>query len=128
MRTTSPRRAGAGVGSRRSRSRSLLAAAILAVVLVCSAGLLALTAPTASAHVVPTSTVQLDVDEGRIEALVSIPVSDLEAASGLDLEDGTPAAVDAAGDEIRAYLQEHVAPTSDDGLPWTVDVGTPTVS
>jgi hypothetical protein len=101
---------------------------MVAVAVCCALGLLALVAPTASAHVVPTSTIQLDVRDTAIDAAVSIPVSDVAAATGLDLRDATQAAVDANAAAIKTYLLDHVQPTSDDGRPWSVAVGDLTVS
>ena len=91
-------------------------------------GLLVLGAGAASAHVLPTSTVQLAVGATEVEAEVSVPVSDLEAASGLDLGDASEAAVDAQAAAIDAYLLAHVRPTSDDGRAWSVTAAAPTVS
>jgi hypothetical protein len=47
----------------------------------------ALSAAPASAHVLPTSSVLLNVREDTIEATAKIPLDDLEAASGIDLGD-----------------------------------------
>src|SRR4051794_6162158 len=108
----------AGVGA---RTRSLVVT--LAVVIACAFGLLALAAPTASAHVVPTSTIQLDVGDSTVDADVSIPVSDVAAATQIDLGDGAQAAVSSHADGIKAYLLDHFAPTSDDGRPWSARIG-----
>lgn len=98
------------------RARALL-------VLGCVLALLTLAAPAASAHVVPTSTIQLDVGEGTVAAAVGIPVSDIASATGLDLGDGSPTAVNTQAAAIRRYLLAHFAPTGDDGRPWSVDIG-----
>jgi hypothetical protein len=128
MPAASSRRPRVRPGARWSRSRALLAAVLLTVVLACSVALLVLTPSSASAHIVPTSTVQLDVGDGVIEATVSIPVTDVEAAVGVDLGEGSQSQVDAEADSIRAYLQQHIAPTSDDGTAWTTAVGALTVT
>jgi hypothetical protein len=73
------------------------------------------TAPAASAHVVPTSSVQLAVGTTNIVASVGIPVSDFEAASGVGVSDQAAA---------EKYLLAHFAPTSDDGQAWAVSIGT----
>ena len=119
----SPGRGGAGTGPVRGRSQTLLAAMLLTLVLACAAVLLTVTAPAASAHVVPTSTVQLDVRDGLIDAAVAIPVTDVEAAAKLDLGKGSQADIDRETNTIRSYLQTHVQPTSDDGTAWTTTVG-----
>ena len=119
-------RGGTRTGPIGGRSRALLAGAAVAVILACAA-LLACTPLTASAHVVPTSTVQLDVRDGVIDAAVSIPLSDLEAAARIDLGGESQADVDREADAIRDYLLEHIDPSSDDGTAWTTRVGDLTV-
>ena len=89
-------------------------------VVALTVGVLGLLAPAASAHVVPTSTVQLDVGERTIRATVAIPVSDIASATGLDLGDGSVTAVDRQAPAIQRYLLAHFAPTGDDGRAWTV--------
>jgi len=100
----------------------------IAMVLVCAGALIGTATPTASAHVVPTSSVQLDVYEKSITALVTIPLTDVEAATGLDLGDESQATVQTQADRLRGYLSAHVQPTSDTGQPWDVQVGDLTVS
>lgn len=75
---------------------------------------------TASAHVLPTTTVELDVHSGEIDAELTIPLSDLEAASGIDLDSATQDQVDAHSAEFSSYLGSHFRPTSVDGQPWAV--------
>jgi hypothetical protein len=91
-------------------------------------GTLALGAAPASAHVLPTSSVLLDVREDAIEATAKIPLDDLEAASGIDLGDESAESVAAHSDEISAYLLAHFAPTSDDGTAWGVALGEASVA
>ena len=71
--------------------------------------------PAASAHVIPTSTIQLAVAENTIDAVTSIPLSDLETASHIDLGDGTRADVDTHAAAIQQYLLNHFSPTGDQG-------------
>ena len=68
--------------------------------LACAAALLAVTAPAASAHVVPTSTLQLDVRDGDVDAALAIPLTDVEAAVGIDLGDGAAVAEAVGGRAI----------------------------
>lgn len=84
--------------------------------------------PSTWAHVIPSSTVQLAVGRDAIEATVAIPVTDLAAADGLRLGDGTQADVDAHAEAITSYLLEHVRPTSSDGTAWSVRAGPLTVT
>ncbi|MBX7442538.1 MULTISPECIES: HupE/UreJ family protein [unclassified Arthrobacter] len=79
-------------------------------------------AAPAYAHVLPTSSVQLDVREDVIDATAKIPMDDLEAALGLDLGDQSAATVAGNAAAISAYLLQHFAPTSDDGQAWTVQL------
>ena len=105
-------------------------AGLVAAPLLCLVALLTVGTAPASAHVVPTSSVRLDVRASSVEATVTIPLDDLAAASGLDLgAQGaqTQADVDAQADAVSAYLLEHFAPTSDDGVAWSVVEDTPLV-
>ena len=102
-------------------------ARVIVVMLACIVALLTL-APSASAHVVPTSTIQLDVGENTIEATVGIPVSDVASATGLDLGDKSQSASDSQATAIQQYLLAHFAPTSDDGQAWSISIGSLTVS
>jgi len=113
--------------ARLQAARRGFAVRLLWVLLVVVAGVLAV-APSASAHVLPSSSVQLDVAESSIAATVTIPLDDLENASGIQLAEQTQAAVDENAEAITAYLLEHFAPTSDDGTAWAVDAGDLTVS
>jgi hypothetical protein len=97
--------------------RRLVAVTILAV------GLLLLGAQSASAHVVPWTTIQLDVQDGQTLATADIPLDDIAAALGIDLGDESQTNVDAQSAHISAYLVAHFAPTSDDGRAWTVQIG-----
>lgn len=112
-------------GHRRARPRSgwrrlwaLLAVSVAGVVAV-----VVWTAPTASAHVIPSSTVQLAVHDSEIDATVTIPVSDVATATGLDLGDGAQTDIDAQAGTISAYLLDHIAPTDGNGRAWTVTIG-----
>lgn len=93
-------------------------AAVLALIAV----LLGVATP-ASAHVVPTSLLVLDVHESRVDGTVRIPLEDLEAATGIDLGDDPAAAIALHATAIRAYLQKHMALTSADGS-WATTIGT----
>ncbi|TIC85623.1 HupE/UreJ family protein [Nocardioides sp. GY 10127] len=107
--------------------RAARACAGLVVALVATAVLVLTSATSASAHVVPTSTIELAVTDSDVVATVEIPLSDLESATGLDLGDETQADVDANADAIEEYLLEHFQPTTDDGEEWTVSGGDLTV-
>ena len=61
----------------------LIAARRIGAVAVLAIALLFVSSQVASAHVVPWTTIQLDVQDGRIEATVNIPMDDLEATEFL---------------------------------------------
>ncbi|MEC5193244.1 MULTISPECIES: HupE/UreJ family protein [unclassified Arthrobacter] len=98
--------------------RSLITAFLIMI------GTLALGATPASAHVLPTSSVLLDVRENAIDATAKIPLDDLEAASGIDFAEEQPASVTEHSGELSAYLLAHFVPASDDGKAWSVTLGT----
>ncbi|SDO01467.1 HupE / UreJ protein [Klenkia soli] len=100
-------------------ARRALGAVLLALVGV------VLTAAPASAHVVPSSVLQLDIRADVVDGDLLLPAADLATASGLTLvdADGAGAALDTANaDAVADYLTDHIAVTSDAGA-WTVDVG-----
>src|SRR5690242_13261176 len=111
----------------RSRTTPARGARVLLAMVACVIALLTL-APPASAHVVPTSTIQLEVGDSTITAAVDIPMSDLESATGLDLGEESQATVDSQAPAIQQYLLAHFAPTSDDGQAWAVSIGSLTVA
>jgi hypothetical protein len=80
----------------------------------------ALAAPS-WAHVLPTTTVVLDVRADRIDAALRIPLDDLQTASGIDLAGQPAAGLPAQAASLRDYLRAHIQPTSADGA-WTVTV------
>jgi hypothetical protein len=97
-----------------------VAGAATAVVLFVALLVGALAAP-AWAHVLPTTTVVLDVRPDGIDAALRIPLDDLQTASGLDLGEQPAAALPAQAAALRDYLRAHIQPTSADGA-WTVTV------
>jgi hypothetical protein len=97
--------------------RAVGAVLLAAVALLLSAG-------PASAHVVPSSVLQLDVHTDRVDGDLLVPAADLATASGLSLVggDGAGVPVDAGtADAVAAYLTDHVAVASDAG-DWDVRV------
>ncbi|WP_130178237.1 HupE/UreJ family protein [Cryobacterium sp. SO1] len=98
-----------------------LAVAALTVLVGVAALILGVAAP-ASAHVLPTSTVVLEVHGDDLDAQLRIPVTDLVSASGIGLGDGTAAELAAHDDEVAAYIARHFEPESETGGAWTVSV------
>ncbi|WP_353808639.1 HupE/UreJ family protein [Agromyces sp. SYSU T00194] len=91
---------------------------VVAALAVLAAGAAALLpAPAASAHVVPSTVIALDVHDSDITATVTLPESDLATASGVDVGDVLD---DSEAAALEAYLEDHFAVASDDGA-WTVD-------
>lgn len=95
-----------------------LAVAALAGALLAGAAVL-ITAVPASAHVVPSTTIALDVHETDITADLVLPADDLATASGVVIGDSLDAT--AAG-QIATYLEEHFAVSSEGGDQWSVEV------
>src|SRR3954452_18834466 len=97
-----------------------VAATVTAMLLFVALLVAALAAP-AWAHVLPTTTVVLDVRPDRIDAALRIPLEDLETASGIDLGEQPGAGLLAQTAALRDYLRAHIQPTSADGA-WAVTV------
>ncbi|MFT4211912.1 MAG: HupE/UreJ family protein [Microbacterium sp.] len=89
--------------------------AVLAAVAAITAGL----AAPAAAHVVPATTIELDVHEKDITATLTLPSADLGTASGITLVEGQMDAATAAA--VADYLTAHVAVTGAAGA-WQVVV------
>ena len=77
----------------------------------------------APAHPMPTSAVLLTVHAARIDAEVQIPLNELQAAWGHAVNDSSAGLVARLGPALRAYLAQHMRPTTPDGQPWMVTVG-----
>lgn len=97
---------------------------VLALLMViCALGLSTAAAAKASAHVVPTSSLQLDIEQDHINAVLLIPLTDVDSATGIDLADQTQSAVTTNAAAIRQYLRSHFTPSTDSGQAWTVGIG-----
>ncbi len=121
-------------------------AALLFLAVAC--GLLLAGAPPAGAHTGDQSYVYLDVGENTLGGRVEFPFADLRKVFGMKLPEDESAALaelEAKGDELRAFAEEHLAiglagvdlPTTFEGiellegeewveyavLPFTVDLG-----
>ena len=101
--------------------RFALAVLVAVAALTTAAVAVLVTAAPASAHVVPSTVIALDVHTEDITAQVSLPTTDLATASGLDLpQTGTLDPTTTA--QVADYLQQHIAVTSGADT-WTVTVG-----
>ncbi|MFJ9706307.1 HupE/UreJ family protein [Streptomyces sp. NPDC101234] len=100
-----------------------LARLVAGIAIAVPAALL-LGASPAAAHPMPHSVVQLDVYQSSVSARLELPVSDFSRASGIDLDNITGTAVPAArAKAIRAYLAQHIHPTTTEGKAWQVGIG-----
>lgn len=94
-------------------------------IIAASAALLAgaavlFTATPASAHVVPSTTLELDVHQSTITADLVLPTEDLESASGLTIPTTGGLDQGTVGD-ITTYLHDHFAVTTGTD-EWTVAI------
>lgn len=71
----------------------------------------------------PHSVVQLDVYQASVTARLALPVDDFTRASGIDLSTIAPTALSTKAVAIRAYLAEHIHPTTLKGEAWQVGIG-----
>ncbi|SDG19607.1 HupE / UreJ protein [Klenkia brasiliensis] len=95
---------------------------LAALTVLLSSLLLFLSTGPASAHVVPSTVVQLDLHGNQIDGEVLLPAGDLATASGLTLTgaDGAGVTLDTVTAEaVAAYLTQHVQVSSDAGA-WAV--------
>jgi hypothetical protein len=82
--------------------------------------LLAVVAPTAGAHQMPTSAVLLDIESGQVGGEIQLPVDRLAVALGRTL---TPAqAGGALRGELATYARSHIGATGTDGQAWKIAV------
>ena len=80
---------------------------ILMVLVACALG------TPAAAHLTPNSVVMLDFGSSRVAAEVTIPVNELQFATGLHVTDPRDPA-------LARYLAAHLAVHTPDGAAWTV--------
>ncbi|GAB3161989.1 hypothetical protein GCM10027059_13580 [Myceligenerans halotolerans] len=91
-----------------------------AALAVLAAGAAVLLAPApASAHVVPSTTIELDVHDDNVTAQLTLPATDLATASGIAVPEG--ALEGATATAIETYVEDHFAVTTA-GEAWQVEV------
>lgn len=96
----------------------------LATLIVGATAMLA--AAPASAHVVPATSIGLDIHEDHVAATIDLPAGDLTTASGVPVPaEGELTAAQA--DDILRYLADHLEVTSDAGT-WQVELTEATAS
>ncbi|WP_229598840.1 HupE/UreJ family protein [Runella limosa] len=75
------------------------------------------------AHPMPSSMVVLNIHEKHISGEVLLPLSELQSAIGMRVNDHLERLVARLGDSLRRYLVKHIRPKSFEGMPWTVTIG-----
>lgn len=114
-----------------TRPRTWLTTALLRLVAgiaIAVPAALLLGASPAAAHPMPHSVVQLDVYQASVTARLALPVDDFTRASGIDLNTIAATALPTKAVAIRAYLAEHIHPTTLKGEAWQVTIGTLSLS
>lgn len=80
------------------------------------------TASPAAAHAMPSSMVSLDLNQNDVTAELILPLDRLEISYGKTLTEQPEQSLLEYEQELKAYIQEHVYPTSSDGQAWSVMV------
>lgn len=75
------------------------------------------------AHPMPNSMVLLKIHEKYISGEIQLPLSELQSAIGLNVNDNSVHLVQRLGDSLRIYLLKHIRPRTFDGKLWKVTVG-----
>lgn len=75
------------------------------------------------AHPMPNSMVVLNIHEKHISGEVLLPLSELQSAIGMGVNDRSDRMVERMGDSLRVYLLKHIRPKSFEGVAWKVTVG-----
>lgn len=88
---------------------------VAAIAVLVGVAIAVLVPTAASAHVVPSTVIALDVRESEITGTVTVPAADLTLASGIPVGE----TVDA--DAVADYLEEHTS-VATGGAAWQVDV------
>lgn len=76
-----------------------------------------------SAHPMPNSMVVLNIHEKHISGEVLLPLSELQSAVGMSVNDHSERLVERLGEPLREYLMKHIRPKSFEGVVWKVAVG-----
>ena len=97
-----------------------LAALVVGIAALLAGGVAVLLAAPASAHVVPSTVVGLDVHQHDVTAALTLPVDDLATASGITVPDSGSLPDDTAT-ALAGYLEDHFQVTSGAGA-WDVTV------
>ncbi|NBB17775.1 HupE/UreJ family protein [Runella sp. CRIBMP] len=75
------------------------------------------------AHPMPNSMVVLNIHEKYISGEIMLPLSELQSAIGMGVNDNSSRLVERLGDSLRIYLTQHIRPKSFEGKPWALKLG-----
>lgn len=75
------------------------------------------------AHPMPNSMVVLNIHEKHISGQIMLPLSELQSAIGMGVNDNSHRLVERLGDSLRIYLNQHIRPKSFEGKLWSVQLG-----
>jgi hypothetical protein len=76
----------------------------------------------AYAHPMPNSMVVLNMHEKHISGQIQLPLSELQSAIGMAVNDNPERLIERLGDSLRIYLMKHIRPKSFEGKLWTVEI------
>ena len=74
-------------------------------------------------HPMPNTLVVLNIHEKHISGEIQLPLSELQSAIGMAVNDNAERLIERLGDSLTLYLQQHIRPTTFDGKPWKVTIG-----
>ncbi|MER0440038.1 HupE/UreJ family protein [Emticicia sp. W12TSBA100-4] len=75
------------------------------------------------AHPMPNSMVLLKIYEKNISGEIQLPLSELQSAIGMGVNDNSERLIERLGDSLRIYLLKHIRPRTFDGKLWKVLLG-----
>jgi HupE / UreJ protein len=75
------------------------------------------------AHPMPNSVVVLNIHEKHYSGQIQLPLSELQTAIGMSVNDKSERLIERLGDSLRLYFMQHIRPKSFEGKLWTVTLG-----
>ncbi len=75
------------------------------------------------AHPMPNSVVVLNIHENHYSGQIQLPLSELQTAIGMNVNDNLVRLIERIGDTLRSYLMQHIRPKSFEGKSWKVVLG-----
>ncbi|MEA5460501.1 HupE/UreJ family protein [Arcicella sp. LKC2W] len=74
-------------------------------------------------HPMPNTLVVLNIHEKHISGEIQLPLSELQSAIGMAVNDNSERLIERLGDSLTLYLQKHIRPKTFDGKLWKVLIG-----